>query len=192
MSTVNVSLGRARSSSQVQLTGSAPPWIEKVHSSSGVCGVGPAERTGKSSVRYWPGGTRSGGPSRRLPLKPRETITATTLSACGQPCHRRRHAFELADGLEAAVGSDRPAEDALGVGVDRVEEAPVARDPLVADSGLAHPGRASHRLEQLDRAALTDRVAGDRPVAEVGDEDEAAVPGRRGPADLAARVRDRG
>ena len=34
------------------------PWIVKLHSSSGVCGVGPADSTGKSTVTYWPGGTR--------------------------------------------------------------------------------------------------------------------------------------
>src|SRR5213078_2016841 len=159
MSTVTASLGKARSSSHVHRTDSAPPRMSKVHSSSGVCGVGPAESTGKSSVRYWPGGTRSGGPSRRRPRKPRETITVTTFSACGEPCHRRGHALELADGLEAPVAADRPAEDALGVGVDRVQEAPIARDGFVADPGLAHPGRAGDRLEQLDRAAFTDRVA---------------------------------
>src|SRR5712691_10934291 len=58
MSTVTVSLGRARKSSQVQVFRSSPSTIANVHSSSGVWGVGPAERTGKSSVTYWPGGTR--------------------------------------------------------------------------------------------------------------------------------------
>src|SRR5438093_2553884 len=75
MSFVIVSLGSARNSSQVQRAGCAPPSIRKSHSSSGVCGVGPAERTGKSSSTYWPGGTRPSGPSlRRRPLNPRETI----------------------------------------------------------------------------------------------------------------------
>src|SRR5919198_5386780 len=59
MSTVTVSLGSARSSSHVQDTGSSTaPLIVKLHSSSGVCGVGPAESTGKSLTTYWPGGTR--------------------------------------------------------------------------------------------------------------------------------------
>jgi WhiB family redox-sensing transcriptional regulator len=45
-----------------------------VHSASGVRGVGPAERTGKPSVTYCPGGTRSAAPSgtvrrRRNPRK---------------------------------------------------------------------------------------------------------------------------
>ena len=39
------------------------------------CGVGPADSTGKSGVRYCPGGTRacSLAPSRRLPRNPRVT-----------------------------------------------------------------------------------------------------------------------
>src|SRR5215831_4490707 len=75
MSTVTSSLGSARNSSHVQRLGSSTsPVIDKSHWSSGVCGVGPAERTGKSGVRYWPGGTRSVGPSERLPRKPREMI----------------------------------------------------------------------------------------------------------------------
>src|SRR5918999_5514935 len=76
MSRVTSSLGRARNSSQVQRRGSSTsPTTEKSHWSSGVCGVGPAERTGKSGVTYWPGGTRSPGTSsRRRPLKAREMI----------------------------------------------------------------------------------------------------------------------
>ena len=61
MSFVIVSMGSAFSSSHVHEPGSSTaPTIAKLHSSSGTCGVGPAESTGKSSVRYWPGGTRSG------------------------------------------------------------------------------------------------------------------------------------
>src|SRR5215217_1493017 len=75
MSTVTSSLGSARNSSHVQRRGSSTsPTIEKSQRSSGVWGVGPAERTGKSLVRYCPGGTRSPGPSSRRPLKPREMI----------------------------------------------------------------------------------------------------------------------
>src|SRR5690348_5169652 len=75
MSRVTVSLGRARNSSQLQETGSSTaPRIVKVHSESGVCGVGPAESTGKSPVTYCPGGTRPGSTSSRRPRprKPRE------------------------------------------------------------------------------------------------------------------------
>src|SRR4249919_3192445 len=74
MSTVTVSLGSDRKSSQVHDLGSSTaPWIVKLHSASGVCGVGPAESTGKSSVTYCPGGTRDGSAcERRRPRKPRE------------------------------------------------------------------------------------------------------------------------
>src|SRR5690348_14821144 len=73
MSTVMVTDGSARNCSHGQDTGSSTaPSIVKLHSSSGVCGVGPADRTGKSPVTYWPGGTRLGSATgRRLPLKPR-------------------------------------------------------------------------------------------------------------------------
>jgi hypothetical protein len=54
MSTVTVSLGSARNSSQLQRASSSPvaEAMLKLHRSSGVWGVGPAESTGKSSVRY--------------------------------------------------------------------------------------------------------------------------------------------
>src|ERR671913_408832 len=79
MSAVTSSLGSARNSSHVQRRGSwTSPTIEKSHRSSGVCGVGPAERTGKSLVTYWPGGTRSLGGSSRRPRKPLEMIGGTS------------------------------------------------------------------------------------------------------------------
>src|SRR5207237_4351096 len=57
MSRVTVSLGSARSSSQLQETGSSTaPRMLNVQSSSRVCGVGPAEATGKSPATYLPGG----------------------------------------------------------------------------------------------------------------------------------------
>ena len=53
MSTVTVSAGRAMNSSHGHDTGSSTaPLIVKLHSSSGVCGVGPADSTGKSRVTY--------------------------------------------------------------------------------------------------------------------------------------------
>src|SRR5581483_12429883 len=73
MSVVSFSDGRARNSSQVQLFGWRPPSTENVHRDSAVLGVGPADRTGKSRVRYWPGGIRSAGAAARLRWKPRET-----------------------------------------------------------------------------------------------------------------------
>src|SRR4029077_4880133 len=74
MSTVTLSLGSLRNSSQVHTFGSSTsPTIENVHSDRGRRGVGPADSTGKSFTRCWPGGTRELlAVSRRLPLNPRE------------------------------------------------------------------------------------------------------------------------
>jgi hypothetical protein len=74
MSTVGVSWGRARNSFHVHVRpASTAPSIVNVHSASGVCGVGPADSTGKSRVRYCPGGMRAASPGSRLrPVKPRE------------------------------------------------------------------------------------------------------------------------
>src|SRR5205085_1857688 len=74
MSRVTTSLGSARNSSQVHERASpTAPATVKLHSSSGVCGVGPAESTGKSLVAYWPGGSRDGSTSGcRRRRKPRE------------------------------------------------------------------------------------------------------------------------
>ena len=53
MSTVTVSEGSAVNSSHGHDTGSSTaPLIVKLHSSSGVRGVGPADNTGKSRVTY--------------------------------------------------------------------------------------------------------------------------------------------
>src|SRR5262247_3680006 len=72
MSLVISSEGSRLNSSHVHLLGSSTsPTTEKSHASRGVRGVGPAERTGKPSSRYWPGGSFVSGPLRRPP-KPRE------------------------------------------------------------------------------------------------------------------------
>jgi len=53
MSTVTSSAGSATNSSHVHRRVSATaPWIENVHSSSRVRGVGPADRTGKPRSQY--------------------------------------------------------------------------------------------------------------------------------------------
>ena len=53
MSTVKRSLGSAVNSCHVHDFGSSTsPRISKLHDSIGLCGVGPAERTGKSCVTY--------------------------------------------------------------------------------------------------------------------------------------------
>src|SRR5438132_1590641 len=74
MSLVIVWVGSLRNSSQVQFFSlSTSPVIENVQSVSGVRGVGPAERTGKSLTRYWPGGRRPACPwSLGRPWKARE------------------------------------------------------------------------------------------------------------------------
>src|SRR5919199_5427395 len=62
MSLVISSEGSCLNSSHVHLLGSSiSPTMEKSHSSRGVWGVGPAERTGKPSSRYWPGGSLRAG-----------------------------------------------------------------------------------------------------------------------------------
>src|SRR5258707_1201329 len=95
MSRVISSLGRARNSSQLQPRGSSSsPMIEKSHSSSEVCGVGPAERTGKSRVTYWPGGTRAGSTSvGRRPRNPRVTTGFAALG--GMSVLLFVHVFEV-------------------------------------------------------------------------------------------------
>src|SRR5215216_857725 len=74
MSTVIGSLGRLRKAAQSQRCWS-PVSLEMVnsHSARSMSGVGPADRTGKSSTRYWPGGSPALG-RRRFPLNPRETV----------------------------------------------------------------------------------------------------------------------
>src|SRR5215210_8517006 len=72
ISMVISSEGNRLNSSHVHLFGSSTsPMMEKSHFSRGVCGVGPAESTGKPSTRYWPGGNCVSWLLRR-PLKPRE------------------------------------------------------------------------------------------------------------------------
>jgi hypothetical protein len=64
MSTVNVSCGSARNfSHDHRRVSSTAPSISSDHSSSGVRGVGPADSTGKSGVRYCPGGIREASAS---------------------------------------------------------------------------------------------------------------------------------
>jgi hypothetical protein len=55
--------------------------IVKVHSEGSTAGVGPAESTGQSSTRVWPGGSR-GSWSRDRPVKPlvMNDIAASSLS----------------------------------------------------------------------------------------------------------------
>src|ERR1700726_1122170 len=104
MSTVNVSLGRATNSSHDHERGSSTaPLIVKLHWSRDVWGVGPAERTGKSSTTYWPGGTRDASTSaRRRPRKPRETGAISLRSAGADRSPR-----SLLVALDRRLGSGR-------------------------------------------------------------------------------------
>src|SRR3954451_7888271 len=102
MSLVICSLGSARNSSHVQRRGSSiSPAIVNVHSSSGVCGVGPADSTGKSSVTYWPPGTRAPGAAQLArPGKPRETGLIELIVSDGSEARSRcRQAVDVADGV---------------------------------------------------------------------------------------------
>src|SRR3712207_795992 len=92
MSVVISSEGSCWNSSHVHLLGSSTsPKTEKSHCSSGVRGVGPAERTGKPSTRYWPGGSAVSWPLRR-PLKPleknRSPMLLTSSLSCPSPASR--------------------------------------------------------------------------------------------------------
>src|SRR6516165_5441593 len=70
MSVVICSLGTERNCDHVHVrTAPVSLTIENSQELKGIAGVGPAERTGKSSVTYWPGGTLATS-RRRLPTKP--------------------------------------------------------------------------------------------------------------------------
>src|SRR3954470_5334627 len=73
MSTTTSVAGSARSSLHDRRKSSPPSGASKEndHRSSEVRGVGPADSTGKSSVTYWPRGTRPAALSLlRLPVNP--------------------------------------------------------------------------------------------------------------------------
>src|SRR6201982_3138507 len=77
-STVKVSVGKLRNDFQSHRRRPfVPSSITNSHWSSGMCGVGPADKTGKSVVRYCPGGSFASAALRR-PEKPREIIPIYT------------------------------------------------------------------------------------------------------------------
>src|ERR1700757_3743181 len=78
MSVLIVVCGSASNWSQLHLPSREPfSCRAKVQSPSLICGVGPAERTGKSVVTYCPGGSRFFGVcSCRFDLKPREIVVS--------------------------------------------------------------------------------------------------------------------
>src|SRR5438552_16888465 len=73
-STGKVSVGKSRNDFQsYRRITFVPSSITNSHWSSGMCGVGPADKTGKSVVRYCPGGSLASAELRR-PKTPREII----------------------------------------------------------------------------------------------------------------------
>src|SRR5436190_1661634 len=77
-SAVKVSVGKSRNDFQFHLRRTfVPSSITHSHWSSGMCGVGPADKTGKSVVRYCPGGSFASAALRR-PEKPREIVPIYT------------------------------------------------------------------------------------------------------------------
>src|SRR5262249_10141838 len=78
ISVVMLWVGSSRNAFQLQRFSTVlPSSIVNSHCSSGTRGVGPADRTGKSLVRYCPGGSLMLGATRR-PTKPRDS----TIVAC--------------------------------------------------------------------------------------------------------------
>src|SRR6516225_9980708 len=89
-STVKVSVGAAPKKTQSHLRRTfVPSSITNSQRSSGTCGVGPADKTGKSVVRYCPGGSFVSAALRR-PEKPREIIAIYTFPYL----HRVRDSFD--------------------------------------------------------------------------------------------------
>src|SRR5215813_5112228 len=81
MSTVIVSVGNSRNDFQFQLRKTwLPSSIVNSHCAGEMLGVGPADKTGKSVVRYCPGGSFA-SVVLRLPEKPRDII-----AMCSSPC----------------------------------------------------------------------------------------------------------
>src|SRR6202007_272245 len=92
-STVNVSLGKSRNDFQFHLRRTfVPASITNSHLSRGTCGVGPADKTGKSVVRYCPGGSFTSAVLRR-PEKPREIVPMRTLPTrqVTYPCRAKQN-----------------------------------------------------------------------------------------------------
>src|SRR6476619_540348 len=78
MSTVKVSVGNSRNDFQSHFRRTfVPSSITNSQRSSDMCGVGPADKTGKSVVRYCPGGSFTSAALRR-PENPREIIPIYT------------------------------------------------------------------------------------------------------------------
>src|SRR5262249_59353918 len=116
MSTVSSVCGSAWKSSQVHLPTSDPPAFKlRFHLSSGVCGVGPAVKTGKSSVTYWPGGTRCRSAlARSRPVKPLVEIMGGSLGVA-PACVTTRSGDRAATGSEPQRSSHPARRDRIVV-----------------------------------------------------------------------------
>src|SRR6187401_1303783 len=95
MSTVTSSAGSPWSSSHVHVRGSSTrPVISNRQASSWTLGVGPADRTGKSGVTYWPGGMRPLGASAsrrpRNPLEMKPIVLPSDQGALPPVTHRSK------------------------------------------------------------------------------------------------------
>src|SRR5215217_9023686 len=96
-------------------------------------------------------------------------------SARREPGHRLRHTLPRPDRLQRTLRSYRPAVDATAVGVDRVEEPPVAGEGLIAEPKHALDRDACRNILQRQRTVGCDRVSRDSAVGEVSREGEPVV-----------------
>ena len=167
MSLVIDSLGSARNSSQLQRASSSPPSeIVKLQVSSGVCGVGPAESTGKSCVSYWPGG-----------MRPLSSGLAPAAEAAGDEGHAR----ELS--LSGAAALQRGARRLAAPDEDLRRRARAGR-------GRARRRRASPRDVRPARPGRPPAPGSPRSARRPGSAARrAARPARRGRASRARRRR---
>ena len=140
------------------------PSIVKVHWSSGVCGVGPAERTGKPPTRCWPGGIRLASPLGSRRRNPR--VIGLTRGILAQPvCHPDPGE---ARGSHGPRGGPRARRLRLERGGRRAragrvgDPAPTATPPRPRPRGAVRRGVRLVRLG-LRQPALRDRAARRHP-----------------------------
>src|SRR5690606_2027415 len=171
MSTVTRSVGSSWNSSQVQAT-SMPSRSLTVNSqsSNGIRGVGPADRTGKSAVTYWPGGTRPSGPSsRRRPRKPR----VTKLIACSSPSDMGRSCSLSLQRQARRLPVSQPTGVPLHVLVSGLQQSPVKRDAGVTvvaraidDDLFAGIDRREELLRSVEVLRSGEVLRPERPLVE--------------------------
>src|ERR1043166_7207595 len=107
-STTKVSVGKWRNDLQSHLRSTfVPSSITNSQRSTDTCGVGPADKTGKSVVRYCPGGSFTSAALRR-PEKPREMISIGSYPYRGS-CRAVPRKSELRSS-EVSAGQKRKAK----------------------------------------------------------------------------------